>query len=238
MCGRIGSPKAGALHRRRYSVVAAALGLLLLFQESLFAGGTVSSCDEASLRAAMSGGGTVTFACDGTITLTSTITNIADTTLDGSGHQVTISGGNAVRVFYLKSNVSFTVTHLTIANGYAPYGAGIFNDAGTLTLDGTQFLANKAYGSYEPGPEGGAVYSQAGTVNATNCLFAQNAAGPPISYQGMPSRGGAIRNASGLVNLQNCVFDNNTVLGGPGWTMFPPCEGWRWASGFWHTTRK
>ena len=34
------------------------------------AGGIVSVCDEAHLLAALAGGGTVTFSCSGTITLT------------------------------------------------------------------------------------------------------------------------------------------------------------------------
>src|SRR4051812_43098477 len=37
---------------------------------NLFAAGTVTSCDEPSLRQAMTGGGLVTLACDGTIALT------------------------------------------------------------------------------------------------------------------------------------------------------------------------
>ena len=37
------------------------------------AGGVVSVCDEAHLLAALAGGGTVTFNCSGTITLTATI---------------------------------------------------------------------------------------------------------------------------------------------------------------------
>ena len=41
----------------------------------------------------------VTFACDGTITLSNTLTVTWDTVLDATGHQITISGSNAVRVF-------------------------------------------------------------------------------------------------------------------------------------------
>ena len=37
------------------------------------AGGVVSVCDEAHLLAALAGGGTVTFSCSGTITLTAEI---------------------------------------------------------------------------------------------------------------------------------------------------------------------
>jgi hypothetical protein len=51
------------------------------------AGGVVSVCDEAHLRTALTGGGTVTFSCVGYITL-------ANTAIDGSGQTVTISGGN------------------------------------------------------------------------------------------------------------------------------------------------
>jgi hypothetical protein len=70
---------------------------------------TVSTCDEAGLRAALSGGGTVTFACDGVIALSNTITIANETILDGTGHSITISGGGAVRVFQVSTGVSFTL---------------------------------------------------------------------------------------------------------------------------------
>src|ERR1035438_8665037 len=108
---------------------------LIFFAETVArAGGTVTSCTESSLRAAMAGGGTVTFACDGTITLANTISNSLNTVIDGSGHQITISGGNAVRVFYVATNVSFTVINLTIANGQSTDGAGVFNNGGALVF--------------------------------------------------------------------------------------------------------
>ena len=81
------------------------------------AGGVVSVCDEAHLLAALAGGGTVTFSCSGTITLTATITIAADTTIDGSGQTVTISGNHAVRVFTVNSGVTLNLNRLTIADG-------------------------------------------------------------------------------------------------------------------------
>src|ERR1017187_10527875 len=96
-----------SLHHVRYEDwisrslrLAVAMGSFTLLNSTTWAAGTVTSCTECSLRAAMAGGGTVTFTCDGTITLARTITNALDTVLDGSGHQITISGGNSVRVFY------------------------------------------------------------------------------------------------------------------------------------------
>ena len=92
------------------------------------AGGIVSVCDEAHLRAALAGGGTVTFSCSGTITLTATITIAADTTIDGSGQTVTISGNHAVRVFTVNSGVTLNLNALTVADGSSyGNGGGIYN---------------------------------------------------------------------------------------------------------------
>jgi hypothetical protein len=101
-----------------------AIGLLVPFfgGENAWAGGTVTSCTDASLRAALAGGGSVTFACDGTITLASTISNSVDTVLDASGHQITISGGDAVRIFFVASNSTLALTHLTRSSGRSPDG--------------------------------------------------------------------------------------------------------------------
>jgi len=183
---------------------------------------TVTNCTEAALRAAMAGGGAVTFSCNGTITLASTFTNAVNTVLDGSGHQVTISGGNAVRVLYVATNTSLTLINLTVANGRITNGAGIFNNGGTLTLKGTQFLTNNANpiipSSPLVGAEGGAIYNQAGIVNATNCTFCWNVSSPLDHHQAgqLETRGGAIRNAGGVVSLRNCVFVGNAAQGGAG----------------------
>lgn len=122
------------------------LAVWLLLPLISFAGGVITNCTEANLRAAMSGGGLVTFVCDGTITLTNTITNHVSTTLDAGGHQVTISGGNAVRVFYINTNVDLMLVNLTIANGRNDRGGGIFNDGGRLTVRHCRFAFNKAIG--------------------------------------------------------------------------------------------
>ncbi len=76
----------------------------------------------------MAGGGTVTFACDGAITLASSIEIGTDTEFDGSEHQVTISGSNAVRVFYINTNVTLPVANLTIANGRSDRREPILKD--------------------------------------------------------------------------------------------------------------
>jgi hypothetical protein len=192
---------------------------ILLIEPVSWAGGTVTSATEASLRAAMTGGGTVTFACDGTITLGNTITNSLDTVLDSSGHQVTISGSNTVRVFYVNTNVTFTAINLTIANGRSANGAGFFNDGGTLNLSSCTFQYNVVnFGFGDQGiipPQGGALYNRAGVVNATNCLFLGNAAqSSGYVFRGAlpPAQGGAVRNESGCINFDGCTFTNNSAF--------------------------
>src|SRR2546423_3497530 len=112
------------------------------------AAGVVNPCTDASLRAALAGGGIVTFECDGTIIVTNTITIDQDSVLDGSGHAVAISGDKRFRIFQVNTGVTFTAKALTIANGSnqgpagaggvpagGGFGAGILNLAGTLNLN-------------------------------------------------------------------------------------------------------
>ena len=171
---------------------------VLLGFSSVGLAATVKSCDEPSLRAALAEGGTVTFACDGTITLTSTLVIGADTTIDTSGHHVTLSGGNAVRIFEVLSNVSLCLNNLTLAHGRA---AGAEGAAG----------------------QGGAVRVQGGTLCAAGCTFATNNAvggkGPQIfglTVSGALGEGGAVYAAFAVLRLTNCVFVRNTATGGAG----------------------
>ena len=53
--------------------------------------GVVTNCTEADLRAALVGGGLVTFNCDGVLALSSTLVITNDTTLDASGHDLTLN---------------------------------------------------------------------------------------------------------------------------------------------------
>ena len=99
--------------RSKHLVAILVLLALAMPASPAHAGGIVSVCDEAHLLAALAGGGTVILTCSGTITLTATITVAANTTLDGSGQAVTISGNHLVRVFSVSSkgrNCDGTIT--------------------------------------------------------------------------------------------------------------------------------
>src|SRR6185369_4416398 len=90
----------------------------------------VAFCTEEGLRLALSEGGTVTFRCSGTITVTNTIVISTNVVLDGTGQNNSIGGGNGARIFKVNPGFSFTVRNLTLTGG-AHTGAG-----GTNGTDG------------------------------------------------------------------------------------------------------
>jgi predicted outer membrane repeat protein len=169
------------------------------------AGGGVSVCDESHLLSALSGGGTVTFSCSGTITLTNTITIAANTTIDGSGQAVIISGNKAVRVFKLNSGVTLSLKGLTVANGFVdlydptPRGAGILSSGGTLIIDNSIISGN--YTLY-----GAGVYSSGGSVTVRDSNFAGN-----YTYSTLDSHGGGsgIYIVGGALDVVNSTFSGN-----------------------------
>jgi hypothetical protein len=193
--------------RIKYLVAILVLLVAGLLPSPSHAGGVVAVCDEAHLLAALAGGGTVTFACSGVITLTNTITIAADTTIDGSGQEVTISGNDAVRVFTVNPRVMLALNRFTVADGkFAnPGGAGIYN-AGMLIVSNSTFSANRAmYAS------GGGIYN-IGTAIVRNSIFSGNTA---------RNVGGAILNAasdadSGWLTVNNSIFSDNSAVSGGG----------------------
>jgi hypothetical protein len=151
---------------------------------------TNASCTEAALDACLPGGGsfdgTVTFDCGGaaTMTVTSTKTISADTTIDGGGVTTIIGGGPIVLlvVFSVNSGVTFTVQNLTITNSVVSSGFAIDN-SGTLTV------TNSAID--------GAAISNAGAATVANTTLANNLGGL-----------GALQN-SGTLTVTNSAFSGN-----------------------------
>lgn len=110
----------------KLAVVALIVLVFAMLATPVHAGGVVTVCDEAHLAAALAGGGTVTFACSGVITLTAEIVISQDTTIDGAGQEVTISGGDAMRVFTVTPGAALNLNRLTVAGGSADKGGGLF----------------------------------------------------------------------------------------------------------------
>ena len=189
--------------------------------------GTVVSASEAALRDAMAATQTVTFACDGTITLGSPIVISTNIVLDGSGHEITISGSDAVQVFKVLSNVTFTLLNVTIARGRCTNGGAIYN-AGSVNASNCAFVGNVAQGQTNAPASGGALFNQ-GWLNLAGCVFTANLAfgvagsacvtppaGPPNDpVPGQGALGGAIA-SSGTLIVDLCTFVQNAADAGDG----------------------
>ncbi len=179
------------------------LGSQLLAAPIAHAGGTVSVCDEAHLLTALTGGGTVTFSCSGTITLANTITIASHTTIDGTGQNVTLSGNNAKRVFMVNSGIALTLNQITVTAGHltSGLGAAIYNNNGTVNATDVTFSNNVTeFGS------GGAIYNDTnGTLNITGTTFSGNTNN---------NSGGSVLMNYGAATLTNSTLSGNTVTGG------------------------
>jgi len=161
-----------------------------------------------------------------TIKLTSGELDITQNlTIQGPGAgQLTISGGNASRVFEVDGTApTVTLSGLTITQGictggdgggvfnsfgtvsiinctlsgnYAGYGAGVYNDHGTVTISNSTLSGN--YATYD----GGGVCNSFGTVTVSNSTLSGNQAG---------TYGGGLYNAEGSATLVNSTLSGNSA---------------------------
>jgi len=187
-----------------------ALAILVLFgigksinPAPVLAGGTVTDCgNDTQFSNMLSSGGTITFNCGtATIVLASSKTISLNTTIDGGG-KITLSGGDARRLFRVNSNVSFTLNNLTLTNGYSASdnGGALYNGGGTVTLTNSTVKNSKTASNYD----GGAFYNT-GTLNLTNVTLSENS----TTYD----NGGAIYNSNGTLNLNTVTLSNNAAGG-------------------------
>jgi len=100
-----------------------------------------------SLREAVANiasGGTITFDGGYTIILASTLTINKNMTIDGTGHNIIISGGSAVQIMSINSGVTVSLNDLTFKDGKTTSnGGGILNN-GALTVSNSTFSGNSA----------------------------------------------------------------------------------------------
>jgi photosystem II stability/assembly factor-like uncharacterized protein len=214
------------------AVVALALLMVALPASPAHAGGVVTECDEAHLLTALSGGGTVTFACSDYIYLTNPITISANTTIDGSGQSVEISGGSAGRIFKVNSGVSLTLHELWVAWGKDTSslgGGAIYSDGGKLTITNSRFTDSSTSGfgggvmiyngtltvkdstfSGNSASLGGGITSYNSTVTVSGSTFASNST---VSSQIADGSGGGIYAEGGQVTVSNSTFFRNTATG-------------------------
>ena len=199
----------------------------------------VNSADETSLRAAIALGGWIGLGFNGAITLTSTITITNHVVLDGKNVTAILSGGNAVRLFYVTPGASLTATNLTLANGsfimnfgvsgtVADAGA-IFNDGGTVTLVSCTVTNNSAQALVNGGiGRGGAIFNNGGNVSLYNSLLVSNSAvgGASPNTLAYPTvgtgLGGVLFNTNGSLIISGCLVNGNLAQGICAYSAFEP----------------
>ena len=169
--------------------------------------GTAASCTEAAFDIALAtvqsgGGGTISFHCGGQhiIIFSSSRAVSSQVAIDGGG-QITLSGGNATRLFTVSTGARLELRNITLSNGYAATGdGGAIRSNGALHLVNATFRDNR---TTEEGGSGGAIVST-GPVTAINSRFENNRA----------ANGGAVylRFAGGVGTFAGTVFKNNYTL--------------------------
>ena len=184
----------------------------------------VTTCDQGHLAAAIANGGTVTFACDGTIALATTIPVTKSVVLDASDHAVIIDGGGAIGLFSVGGGATFGIVNLTLQNGRSAGSGGAIDasSGGSVTVTNSTFAHNQAataggaiatagnasltvvastfLDNMTTGGNGGAISGP--TVSVTNSTFVGNQAG----------LGGAIL-ASSALTLVSSTFVSNVGTG-------------------------
>ena len=208
----------------------------LVITNSIGPTNVVNSPDEAGLRAAIKIGGWVGLGFNGTVTITNTITISNNVILDGENVAAVISGGNAVRLFYVAPGATFCATNLTLANGSSivtngtpgtPADAGaIYNNGGMVTLVSCTLTNNNAQSLISGGlARGGAIFNNGGSVSLFQSAISNNASiggglnssvqSPTVVGMGL---GGAVYNTNGSVTIAGCNMSSNICLGG--WVLY------------------
>jgi hypothetical protein len=195
-------------HQAAHHVVAFGAILIALLSPALraSAGGVVSACNEASLRAALNGGSTVTFSSDCTILLSQQIViNEADTVIDAGGHNVVITSANTNGVPLFRVATNLTLRGLSLVNGGSTSAGGALyiQQSVDVIAIGCVFGANTAAGA-------SGLAGENGTTNSAN--FGDDGGAGTAGVSGL---GGAIYNLGNLT-LANCTLTNNAAVGGVG----------------------
>jgi hypothetical protein len=200
--------------------------------------GTAASCNQTNFFAAFAGGagGSIGFNCPPNTVITLSLGYqgiITPTMLDGfnNGNPVTLSGNNTNRLFEVSANQPFTLTHITLRDGFVdyPFSGGCVVAFGQLLTQDVTFthcVANDTNGW------GGAVYlSGSGSASLSDSRVLSSSAyfgggmyndGGVLTltrtYMGFnrAALGGAIFNKTGTMLLVSSTFGSNSSIEGGG----------------------
>ena len=123
-------------------------------------------------------------------------------TIRGAGADTTfIDGGALDRLFDIAPNVTFVLSGVTIQNGAAEFGAGVYNEAGNVVLQDVVITGNVASGSATNESHGGGISNNQGNMRLEKVTVTGNSA---------EEDGGGVHSFNGLIEINDSSIDNNT----------------------------
>lgn len=143
-----------------------------------------------------------------TISLDNSLIIAEDLTIDGTGQNITLSGGNNTRIFQIDSG-NITINYLTLIDGKSEDGGAIqVNNGANLSLNDCTIFNNQNIGNSH---QGGALFINTGAVVEINrCLIDSN------KSNGNPGHGGGIFNQGQLTLNNSTIVNNDANKGGGG----------------------
>jgi hypothetical protein len=151
-----------------------------------------------------------------TLALTSQLPPITDAAgLTIEGNMSTIDGQNKVRVFEVASGAELTLNNLTVANGSAILGGGIFN-GGTLTVSNSTISGNSASNNAGGIFNGGALTVSNSTISgnsASNNAGGIGNGGVLTVSNSTISGNSASANGGGISSFTDLTVSNSTISG-------------------------
>ena len=182
-----------------------ALALAALLPGMARADAVLNEPTQAALEAALAIGGRITVNCDGTLTISNTVSNAAY--VDATDHRLTLTslgGTNAVRLFTVNTGANFSLINFTLTGGRSTNGGAIYNNRGFLTLENCVLSNNLAVGA-----------SGGNGSRGENSDF-QNGGKGRNGGNGRGAYGAAVYSLQGTTIVNRCSFLTNAAMGGAG----------------------
>ena len=212
----------------------------------------VDTTDELALNKALERATVILFTIKGpgTIGFSGTKIIASDILLDGTGHNVTLSGSNNVGLFTVNPGGHLTLKNLTLADGRSDQGGGVLNNGGVVTVINCVFSNNAARATdWGATGAGGGIYTyNNGTTIITGSTFVSNSATGGVGltgdtgsgstgqatpggggWTGGPGAGGGVSTDYGTLLITNCTFFGNRAIGGQGGTGGQGGPGWSYS---------
>ncbi len=207
------TPLHGSQQNNLTSIPSAEISATTMTSGACFSSITVTNSNDSgagSLRQAIADiclGGQIRFSTDYTVNLSSQLNISKDLIIDGTDKNITLDGGNAIRIFEITTG-NVTLGNLLVTNGNTAGSSGDNGGGINHTGSGTLILADMIIDNNQAAQDGGGLYNAGGIVDIRGGSFSNNTA--------TSGNGGGIRNDGTLILSGGAVENNTGAAGGAG----------------------